>query len=67
MFKGAKVLVAGGAGFIGANLIKRLLVEGASVRATIHRKEPVIIDDRVYLLGTVVGVDLHIVNGKITG
>jgi len=47
MFEGAKVLVAGGAGFIGANLIKRLLDEGASVRATIHRKDPVILDDRI--------------------
>ena len=47
MFKGAKVLVAGGAGFIGANLVKRLLDEGASVRATVHRKDPVILDDRI--------------------
>lgn len=47
MFEGAKVLVAGGAGFIGANLIKRLLDEGASVRATIHRKDPVILDDLI--------------------
>ena len=47
MFKEAKVLVAGGAGFIGANLIKRLLDEGASVRATVHRKAPVILDDRI--------------------
>lgn len=47
MFKEAKVLVAGGAGFIGANLIKRLLDGGASVRATVHRKDPVILDDRI--------------------
>lgn len=47
MFEGAKALVAGGAGFIGANLIKRLLDEGASVRATIHKKDPVILDERI--------------------
>jgi len=47
MFKGAKVLVAGGSGFIGTNIIKRLLNEGTSVRATIHRKDPVIHDDRI--------------------
>ncbi|MFC1900280.1 NAD-dependent epimerase/dehydratase family protein [Chloroflexota bacterium] len=47
MLKDAKVLVAGGTGFIGVNLIKRLLDEGASVRATIHRKAPVIPDDRI--------------------
>ena len=47
MFSGARVLVAGGAGFIGVNLIKRLLNEGAGVRATIHRKDPVILDKRI--------------------
>lgn len=47
MFSGAKVLVAGGAGFIGVNLINRLLSVGANVRATIHRKEPVILDERI--------------------
>ena len=47
MFSGAKVLVAGGTGFIGVNLINRLLSLGADVRATIHRKEPVIWDERI--------------------
>jgi len=52
MFSGAKVLVAGGAGFVGVNLVNRLLSLGASVRATIHRKEPVILDKRIeYLRG----------------
>ena len=50
MFNGARVLVAGGAGFIGVNLIRRLLNEGAGVRATIHRKDPVIIDERIEYL-----------------
>ena len=41
------VLVAGGAGFVGANLITKLLSLGANIRATIHRKGPVIVDERV--------------------
>ena len=47
MFKNKSVLVAGGTGFVGMNLINRLLSLGANVRATIHRKEPVILDDRI--------------------
>lgn len=47
MFSGAKVLVAGGTGFVGVNLINRLLPLGANIRATIHRKDPVIFDERV--------------------
>jgi len=46
-FNGAKVLVAGGTGFVGVNLIQRLLLLGANVRATIHTKAPVIHDERV--------------------
>ena len=47
MFKDKKVLVAGGAGFVGVNLINRLLLLGADVRATIHKKPPVISDDKI--------------------
>ncbi len=47
MFKGKNVLVAGGAGFVGVNLIARLLSLGANVRATLHRKDAVIKDSRI--------------------
>lgn len=42
-----RVLVAGGAGCVGSNLIERLLVVGAIVRATLHVKGPVVVDNRV--------------------
>lgn len=47
MFKGRNVLVVGGAGFVGINLLQRLLSLGASIRATIHRKGPVINDKNI--------------------
>lgn len=39
--------MAGGTGFIGTNLINRLLSLGANVRATIHKRTPIITDSRV--------------------
>ncbi len=50
MFKNANVLVTGGAGFVGVNLIKRLLDLGAVVTATLHDKAPVLTDDRIRYL-----------------
>ena len=35
-----KILVTGGVGFVGTNLIKRLLDEGAYVRGSLHHKNP---------------------------
>ena len=45
--KDSKVLVTGGAGFVGVNLIERLLSMGANVRATLHRKDEVILEDGI--------------------
>lgn len=50
ILKGANVLVTGGAGFVGSNLIKKLLDLGANVNATLFWKEPVIKDERVAYL-----------------
>ncbi len=36
IFHGKKILVAGAAGFLGTNVVRRLLALGASVRGTIH-------------------------------
>jgi len=44
MLSGTKVLVAGGTGFIGVNLIRRLLSLGCQIRATLH-KHPAVIQD----------------------
>jgi GDP-L-fucose synthase len=46
-FENAQVLVAGGTGFVGVNLINRLLSMGARVRATLHRREPIVGDHEV--------------------
>jgi GDP-L-fucose synthase len=47
MFHNKKVLVTGGAGFVGVNLIKRLLSEGAIVRSTLYIKDEVLVDNRI--------------------
>jgi GDP-L-fucose synthase len=47
MYTHANVLVTGGAGFIGVNLIKRLLDLGANVTATLHDKPAVLADARI--------------------
>ena len=50
MLKGAKVLVAGGTGFIGVNLINRLLSLGSKMRATLHKRPQVIQNDAIEYL-----------------
>lgn len=47
LFHNQKVLVAGGTGLIGSNLIKRLLGEGAIVRTTLYKRDPAVVDDRI--------------------
>ncbi len=39
-YEGKRVLVTGGAGFVGTNLVRRLVEAGAMVRATFHDKQP---------------------------
>ncbi len=47
LFEGKNVLVAGGTGFVGVNLINRLLSLGANIRATVHIHRPVVLDERI--------------------
>lgn len=49
-FKNKKILVAGGTGFVGVNLINRLLNLNAGIRATLHQKPAVINDPRIQYL-----------------
>lgn len=51
-FTDKKVLVAGGTGLMGSNLIVRLLESGAHVRATLHEHPPVVDDPRIEYMRT---------------
>lgn len=45
--KGQPVLVTGSTGLVGTNLVKRLLSRGANVRATLHKRGPTVVDQRI--------------------
>ncbi len=47
MFDKKNVLITGGAGFVGSNLIKSLLNSGANIRATLHKNNPQIVDEKI--------------------
>jgi len=47
VFKDSRVIVTGGSGFVGVNLIRRLLQLGANITATLHNKPAVVKDDRI--------------------
>jgi GDP-L-fucose synthase len=47
MYKDKNVLIVGGAGFVGVNLILKLLTRGARIRATLHEKGAVIKGDSI--------------------
>lgn len=49
-YKGKKVLVAGGAGFVGTNLILKLKELDAKITATYHRHKPQIKDSTVHYI-----------------
>lgn len=46
-YKNKKIVVTGGSGFVGSNLILLLLSTGAKITATYHLKKPLIIDSRI--------------------
>jgi GDP-L-fucose synthase len=48
----SRVLVAGGTGFIGINLINRILKTGCRIRATVHVRKPVVEHERIEYIQT---------------
>ena len=46
-FENKSVLVTGATGFVGSNLLLKLLEAGARVRAVVHQRPPVIDDNRI--------------------
>ena len=66
VLEGATVLVTGGTGFIGANLVHRLLSRGCRVRATLHNRPAVIKDQAIEYVNadlTVMGDCKRVVEG----
>ena len=46
-FKNKNILVTGGSGFVGANLLKKLLDSEANLFATLHKSPPIILDNSI--------------------
>ncbi len=46
-YQGKKVLVTGGTGFVGTHIVEELLRLGALVRIPIHKRPPIIRDERI--------------------
>ena len=46
-YRGKKVLVTGGTGFVGTHFVEELLRRGAEVRVPIHQRQPIVKDARI--------------------
>ena len=46
-YRGKKVLVTGGTGFVGTHIVEELLRLGALVRIPVHERQPIVRDERL--------------------
>ena len=61
-YRGKVILVTGGSGFVGTNIIQELLKHGAKVRATIHKRPMILSDSRIEVIGADVG---HVIGAGV--